>query len=91
MLIASYHISVPSANLFTIQITDSADVVLSGASPTFYIPSPGGQTQATLVGYVSPASVLALTYKTMFFVEGGNGILNNNLSTGQLFAIEVSA
>ena len=83
----------------TIQITDSSNNAISGAQ--------GGQlkfagvglstadvtTTLTLVGYATPATLSAVTYKMRFKADftGVTVIAENSVSTGQLYAIEVSA
>ena len=74
------------------QITDSSNVALSGAESLFV----GSTTTrivipATVIGYSSPATTSATTYKARFRSEvGGTQNLRNALQTGQLFAFEVA-
>ena len=81
-----------------LQITDSSNNAISGAQRTRIENS--GPTGATywaghqnLVAYATPATTSAVTYKLRFRVLTANDLLDirNAESTGQMFAIEVSA
>jgi hypothetical protein len=74
------------------RITDSSNNPLSGAeecwagaSTILY------QTPYNLVGYATPATTSAVTYKLRFRGAGATLIVYNNQQTGQMYAIEVSA
>jgi len=75
-------------------ITDSANNVVSGAQAGLL-----GSTNATLLyaqlsvfAYATPNTTSATTYKVRFRSDQGNSvIIQNTESTGQMFAIEVSA
>jgi carbon monoxide dehydrogenase subunit G len=74
------------------QITDSSDVAISGAEDAAF----GNQAladQFTLFGYASPATTSATTYKGRFMRAGGAGTVftQNQLVTGQLYALEIGA
>jgi len=46
----------------------------------------------TVIGFDSPATTSATTYKGRFFAEPGATVeIENSLRTGQLFALEISA
>lgn len=74
-------------------ITDSSNNFISGAEGG-YLGSPNSQpyAQLVIVGYATPATTSATTYKGRFrsFASGTTGI-SNGTQTGQIFAIEVSA
>jgi len=75
-----------------LQITDNSNVAINGSeSSTLY--SSAGQIVArqTLIAYDSPATLSAVTYKIRFKTSSGIASLNNQESTGQLYAIEVAA
>jgi hypothetical protein len=78
----------------SVQITDSSNTALSGAQDNIF----GINTTTsvyhvlTQIGYASPATTSAVTYKVRFKSDSGTTVgLENASSTGQLFAIEVSA
>jgi len=88
------------------QITDSSNVAIPGAEEAWTGPAGGSGVGAfyshlTIVGYDSPATTSATTYKGRFAKASTNdsvtvNILNgsntlNNSNTGQLFALEISA
>lgn len=82
-------------------ITDSSNVGISGAQDcavigTFNLSGISGRTNniyLTQVAYATPATTSAVTYKVRAKVSSANTTLQftNNFTTGQLFAIEVSA
>lgn len=86
-----------SANEFTyLQITDSSNNPVSGAEDTAMGSNATGAANQnavqTLFGYATPATTSATTYKLRF--KGLNGTtveIPNNVTTGQMYAIEVSA
>jgi hypothetical protein len=76
------------------RITDASNNPISGAERQQY----GGATVAggspdsiTLIGYATPATTFATTYKGQFRTNQLTAFLVNDLLTGQLFAIEVAA
>jgi hypothetical protein len=79
------------------QITDASNNPISGAETTrmgYFGTSANQQVfhHGTVIGYATPATTSATTYKARFRVEiGGTAELINATNTGQLFAIEVSA
>jgi hypothetical protein len=83
-----------AAGYIIIQITDSSNNAVSGAQESFI---GSGSTadftvHSTLIGYATPATTNATTYKVRFRrATGGTAILQNAAITGQLYAIEVSA
>ena len=80
------------------QITDSSNNAISGAEDSFQAvgnTSTGTSflyNSLTLIGYATPATTSATTYK-LRFKQGSATLIKvaNAQSTGQLFAIEVSA
>ena len=87
-------VSQQSANVaHAFQITDSSNVAISGAERTNN--QSGNSTvpilSQTLIGYNSPATLSAVTYKGRFSSQGGTITIPNATQTGQLYAIEVSA
>jgi hypothetical protein len=80
-----------------IKLTDSGNNILSGGA-THII---GGQNDGaninfyavTIIGYVEPATTLAVTYKTRFSVANAltSATFQNSSAQGQMYAIEVSA
>jgi hypothetical protein len=82
-----------------IRITDNSNNLLSGAEDGNHGVL-GGTRSATLswrtsmilIGYSTPATTSATTYKLRFVASpNATVILRNSLSTGQIYAIEVSA
>lgn len=80
------------------QLTDSSNVALSGAQNVdFALVGTGASVSLysplVLVGYVSPATLSAVTYKMRFKVNATptSAVVTNSQQTGQLYAIEVSA
>jgi hypothetical protein len=80
----------PYGNL---QITDNSNNAISGAEDAQHgVAANSPVTALTLIGYDTPATILATTYKGRFRRGAGTSIeLENSQSTGQLYAIEVSA
>jgi hypothetical protein len=83
-----------------LRITDSANVAQSGSQEgTYGYVASTGLTDATLyhhialVGWASPATLSAVTYKGQFRVLAGSNTntIDNANNTGQLYAIEVAA
>ena len=78
-------------------ITDSSNNSIVGAG-SHRIRIAGGATEmetaVTIIGYATPATTSATTYKLRFFVNTGTttGTVRNGSSTdGQMYAIEVAA
>ena len=87
----------PSGLLY-VQITDSSNNAVSGAEEgrqnVFATgASSVGSGQATvLMGYATPATTSATTYKLRFFqTSATTAKLRNSFCTGQMFALEISA
>ena len=92
LLIATQRLA-PANNAFLfLQITDNSNNAISGASAAGVGGDGTGNANfmATLLGYATPATTSATTYKLRFSVSSGTGTINNS-TTGQLYAIEVSA
>jgi hypothetical protein len=96
IVIASFNGRGPAANgeELQTQITDSSNNTLSGAQAS--INGAGGNTISlnmltTQIGYSTPATTSATTYKLRFRTSAGTSLIRNNIQTGQMYAIEVSA
>jgi len=79
---------------FGVQITDSSNTAISGAENVRMETSgASGYWHFNVVGYDSPATTSATTYKGRFraVVASGTAALMNADTTAQLFAIEVGA
>lgn len=84
----------PSAGDLINAITDNSNNVISGAAKMHLATSTATQVLAPviLIGYATPATTSATTYKGRFRVNLGTGqIFNSSTNIGQLYAIEVSA
>lgn len=83
------------------QITDSSNNAISGAQEThigsFSMSGSGAvygsNTAATLIGYATPATTSATTYKVRFRADSGATAWCRNASgsSGQIYALEISA
>ena len=95
LLIWAGQVSEPAGNLaINFQITDSSNNAISGAENGLVYSSNATSTIAistSLIGYATPGTTSAVTYKLRFKVNGGTGSLDNATQTGQIYAIEVSA
>jgi hypothetical protein len=94
LLIWSVGVAVASTKFTFIQITDNSNNAISGAETNeTYSDSGVIIARQTLFGYATPATSSAVTFKGRFRIDGGAvaGTLRNANSTGQLYAIEVSA
>ena len=81
-----------------LSITDSANTPISGAQSMrvglFDIGAAGtASISVAMNAYATPATTSAVTYKLRWKVAQSNvtGYINNDLTTGQMYAIEVSA
>jgi len=74
-------------------ITDSSDNSVSGAETNgLFGASSRIVAGQSLIGYVTPATTSAVTYKGRFREPNGGFVeIRNDLMTGQIYAIEVSA
>ena len=94
LLIWSVAVLAPATGYVFLQITDSSNTAISGAER-------GGLGTATSlnslagglvnIGYATPATTSATTYKGRFKTTTATGVLQNTDMTSQLYAIEVSA
>jgi len=80
----------------SLRLADSSDNALSGSENN--LQGNGNATRSfqnytTLVGYVTPATTSAVTYKLQFRIQdtGVTHTIQNAATTGQIYAIEVSA
>jgi len=77
-----------------LQITDNSNNSISGAETSSFGSGSGFlEVTQVLIAYATPATTSAVTYKLRFrTLNAGFTIRNrNNLQTGQMYAIEVSA
>jgi hypothetical protein len=103
ILIASCRVRIEDANsgiagVGILQITDNSDNAVSGAQGANFTAFAGAANEillvtGTLIGYATPATFNATTYKLRFGVSNAVATLTleNASNTGQLYAIEVSA
>ena len=83
-----------SANYADFQITDSSNNAISGAQLAGFRAAANAQrVPLSFIAYATPATTSATTYKLRFRSNTGTAIAiyNNTQSTGQMYAIEVSA
>jgi len=74
------------------QITDNSNSAISGAElMQFVAAGVNHRSSGVLIGYSTPATTSATTYKGRFRVDTGTARIGNDVNTGQLYAIEVSA
>ena len=80
-------------------ITDNSNNAISGAEDSFNFQAGNGNTSSLqqvpvlLIAYATPATTSAVTYTLRHRIgsSGDDSTIKNNESTGQLYAIEVSA
>ena len=92
LLIFNYRLSsVSSGAAAQMQITDSANVAISGAELNQLGPS-ANLSQITTIGWVASGSTSVRTYKLRFKnFTAGTVLIQNSQNSGQMFAIEVAA
>jgi hypothetical protein len=79
----------PATNLSQLQLTDASNNAISGAQNNRWLLQ---YFTNMMLGWDTPATTSAVTYKVRFRVESAGTLeLNNDANTGQLYAIEVSA
>ena len=95
---ALLNVSTTSNRRGEVQITDSSNNAISGAEAgDLGIASLGSAMEINqgllAIGYATPATTSAVTYKVRFKVNSSSATLtfDNNVETGQLYAIEVAA
>jgi hypothetical protein len=83
----------PSNQYFQIRLTDSSNSALSGAEEMSQGDTSSGnmQTAITIIGYNTPATTSAVTYKMRFKTNSGTAQIMNDSNTGQLYALEIGA
>lgn len=100
LLISSCYTEISGANnerRFDLQITDSSNNAISGASGMRVgitgVTLTASNDPTVLIGYATPATISAVTYKLRMKVTNASNTLNiaNDACVGQLFAIEVAA
>jgi hypothetical protein len=94
LLIASLLVQPGNNSLSGVQWTDSSNNTISGAQDT--VLGAEGSTSnfnvpAIFMAYDTPATTNATTYKLRFRAIAGTTEIRNNVSTGQMFALEISA
>jgi hypothetical protein len=83
-----------TSDIAEMAITDASNNAISGAEGAVIgsITTTSIGTYVTAIGYSTPATTAATTYKGRFKVQSnGTATLFNNITIGQLYAIEVSA
>jgi len=82
-----------ASQVMDVAITDSSNNALSGAEGARLGASVAQDVSAhqTVIGTSTPATVSAVTYKMRFKTTAATSQIKNDLNTGQMFAIEVSA
>ena len=99
LLMATFRVSLSRASAgdqrSNVQWTDSSNVAISGAEDALFGDKQANDRWATngvVVGYASPATTSATTYKLRFKTTSGTAFqFANDSSTGQLLALEVAA
>jgi hypothetical protein len=84
----------PANNGFIrLRITDNDNNPIGGSEGSEFGGSGVGSAtnHISTIGFATPGTTSATTFKGRFLVNTGTGILLNTQSTGQLYAIEVSA
>jgi hypothetical protein len=93
MLILAANLQSDGGTLTTFfQITDSSNNAISGAESSEF-GFPNQLAPATLIGWASPATTSAVTYKMRFKTAGAatTAYVRGDFSTTQLFALEIGA
>jgi hypothetical protein len=97
LLIATFFATLADSGAYArFRITDSSNNAISGSADAQLGVGSGGtfmEAPLTIIGYATPATTNATTYKLRFRRSLGTGVigLNNSIMTGQLYAIEVAA
>ena len=95
LLIASVQVQSTGANGYgRIQITDSSNNAISGSESSTFGDSAGSNPNSllTAIAYATPATTSATTYKLRFRKDSGTDFrCVNSVTTGQIYALEVSA
>ena len=93
LIFSTFVPQIDAAQDYFFQITDSSNTAISGAENVYYILNITGTRiwPLNLMAYATPATTSATTYKLRFKVSGSTGYVRNELNTGQMYAIEVSA
>jgi hypothetical protein len=74
------------------RITDNSNNPISGAEEVATYNTSGQLVvQQTLIAYATPATTSSVTYKGRFSAFNGSVTIANDIVTGQMYAIEVSA
>ena len=84
-------INASTQNTILFQLTDSSNNSLSGAQGPLLTQQTTTQSALSIVGYATPAVTTSVTYKMRFRVTGNSGDVRGDLTTSQIYAIEVAA
>jgi len=80
---------------FQLAVTDNSNNTLLGGYGLVLTVATGLNCRQTIIGYSTPGTISATTYKARFAGDGSGGgttaLLRNADSSGDLYAIEVSA
>jgi hypothetical protein len=90
LLINTFYASSGDA-IMTFTITDASNNSISGAQAPALGATYTFRKYITAIAYSTPATTAATTYKLRFRTNGNSVNINNASSTGQMYAIEVSA
>jgi hypothetical protein len=100
LLIASFMARITLQHIVRYQITDASNNAISGANEVILgtvdyttTGTPSLDTAFLMTAWATPATLSATTYKLRFNVSNaaGTGFVRGNVSTSQMFALEVSA
>ena len=93
LLISTFQVQNPANSNIRLQITDAANSAISGSSvANWSLASGAGGISMTIIGWATPATLSATTYKLRFnSLSGGTAYVFNSDQTGQMYAIEVAA
>jgi hypothetical protein len=93
LLVWSCYVGKMTSGYILLQITDSSNNAISGAEGSFIgVVGSVLDTHIVSLAYATPATTSATTYKGRFRSnDGTSAIIYNDTTTGQLYAIEVSA
>ena len=94
ILMANYCLETGGSYVGFTAITDSSNNIISGGQGRFFASvAAATSTSQTIIGYDTPATTSATTYKLRFRSSTANTVtlLNATIGPGQMYAIEVSA
>jgi hypothetical protein len=93
LIVSTFEAAPSTNNTMRTQLTDASNNALSGAEQATFSGDAAGNliVNANIIGQSTPATTSAVTYKLRFLTNAGTSRIRNNLCTGQMYAIEVSA